>query len=81
MARGWESKSVEDQIAEKESQVSSTARKYSPEEAAQREKREGLMLARTRTMTDLESARDGRYRALLERTLAHLVADLAALPE
>jgi len=80
MARGWGSKSVEDQISEKEEQARLPKReKLTPTEAALREKRDGLLLARTRTVNDLESARDGRYRTLLEQRLAHLDAELAAL--
>ncbi len=79
MARGWESKSVEDQISEKESQTPKPGQKLSPKQAAERDKREGLLLVRARTLTDLQGARDARYRALLERTLAHLDAQLAEL--
>ena len=80
MARGWESKSVEDQINEKEnaSTVSNTSR-LTPEQFALHEKREGLLLARTRTLRGLENTRDARYRALLETTLAHVDSLLAEL--
>jgi hypothetical protein len=80
MARGWESKSVEDQISQKENPNTSTGNsKITRKEAVRREKRDGLVLARTRTMSDLQSARDARYKALLERTLAHLNNQLAEL--
>jgi hypothetical protein len=80
MARGWESKSVEDQISQKENQNTSTGNsKITRKEVVRREKRDGLVLARTRTMSDLQSARDTRYKALLERTLAHLNNQLAEL--
>ncbi len=79
MARGWESKSVEDQISEKESQTAKPGQRLNSKQAAEREKRESLLLARTRTMKDLQNARDARYRALLERTLAHLDTQLAEL--
>jgi hypothetical protein len=75
MARGWESKSIEDQISEKESQTRRPANStLTVAEALRREKRDSLLLARARTLTDLQSARDDRYRALLERTLEHLNA-------
>ena len=78
MARGWDSKSIEDQIRQKEEQSQEPAApKLTRDEAALRQKREGLMLARARTVADLESARDTRYRALLERTLTYLDAQIA----
>ena len=80
MARGWESKSVEDQISQKESQSNKPLiSKFTPDQVAQLRKREGLLLARTRTLSDLELARDDRHRALLQRTLAHLDSELVEL--
>lgn len=80
MARGWESKSVEDQILEKET-ASGQNRPESPasSEAINLEKQRSLELARTRTLHDLESATDRRYRELLQRTLDFLDAELAKL--
>jgi hypothetical protein len=78
MARGWESKAVEEQLgaieAEKEAR---TKKKLTTAELERRAQKEGLQFSRTRIMKDLEAARDERYRALLERTLAHLDAELA----
>jgi len=80
MARGWESKSVEDQISQKESQSNKPpVSKFTPDQVAHLKKREGLLLARTRTLSDLESVRGDRHRALLERTLAHLDSQLVEL--
>jgi hypothetical protein len=79
MARGWESKSVEDQISEKEAeQQVSNKRKLTKLQVAQHDRRNGLMLSRARILNDLESSHDARYRALLERKLAHLDGELAA---
>lgn len=80
MARGWESKSVEDQIHEKEieSRSNSQARR-TPEETQLRARRESLHLARTRTLTLLQTACDSSYRAHLERVLADLDSQLQAL--
>ena len=80
MARGWESKSVEDQISERESRR--TAPKLplqTPEELEKKTRREGLMLARTRTLSALQSSCDKRYRAHLERALADLDLQLSKL--
>ena len=80
MARGWESKSVEGQINEKENEttISNTSR-LTPKQFAVHEKREGLLLARTRTLNALEGTRDARYRALLESTLGHVNSLIAEL--
>ena len=80
MARGWESKSVEDQINERNAEAEAAKKKrISPAEAERRAKRDGVLLARARTVTALETTRDPRYRALLERTLAHLNSELVLL--
>ena len=80
MARGWESKSVEDQIQEREAKASETPQqKLSPEELQRRNKREGLLMVRTRTLTSLQTACGGRYRGHLENVLADLDKQLAEL--
>ena len=80
MARGWESKSVEDQIQERADRSSeSSSKKLTPEEVQRRAKRDGLLIVRTRTLTALQTACDGRYRAHLEQVLADLDRQLAAL--
>jgi hypothetical protein len=80
VARGWESKSVEDQISEREAKVKTPdQKKPSLREIEQKSKREGILLVRTRTVTALESTRDERYRTLLQRTLAYLDSELAKL--
>ena len=80
MARGWESKSVEDQMAQVESDRRACAKAtLTPEEIARQTEREGLLLSRSRTLASLQGACDARYRALLERTLAHVEAELARL--
>jgi hypothetical protein len=80
MARGWESKSVDDLQAAAEAAAAERQRPaLSPEERTREEERARLHLARTRTIQDLQSACDRRYRALLEQTLAHLDAELLRL--
>jgi hypothetical protein len=80
VARGWESKSVEDQINEHDSEAG-TPDKEKPgrREIEKKSKREGIMLVRTRTVTALGTTRDERYRVLLQRTLAYLDAELQKL--
>lgn len=80
MARGWESKSVEDQMDEAERTRRVAAKpSLTPEESERQAKKEGLLLSRTRTLNALQGSCDARYRALLERTLAHIDQELASL--
>jgi hypothetical protein len=80
MARGWESKSVEEQIQERASKSNEvTKAKLSPAELEKRNKREALLMVRARTLSSLQTACDGRYRGHLETVLADLDQQLAAL--
>jgi hypothetical protein len=80
VARGWESKSVEEQVSNKQAE-SETPDKKKPSlfEIERNSKRESIRLARSRASRELQSTHDDRYRALLERTLAHLDSELAKL--
>lgn len=80
MARGWESKSVEEQqdAAARERAVRQ-APSLSAEEQARAQQREGLRLARARTLSQLQTACRPNHRAQLEATLADLDGKLAAL--
>ena len=42
-------------------------------------KKEGILLSRTRVLTELKNSQNPRYRELLNRTLADLDAKLTAL--
>jgi hypothetical protein len=80
VARGWESKSVEAQISERQSETQTSAKKKPTRQEIERKaKREGILLARSRAAASLESTRDDRYRALLQRTLDHLDEELSKL--
>ena len=46
---------------------------------ARAQEREGLRLARARTVATLQTACNPRHRAMLEETLAHLDSQLRAL--
>ena len=77
MARGWESKSVDDQIAAAEAAAADRpSRDLTPKERDRETQRTALRLARSRALQDLQVACDRRHRALLEQTLAHLDAEL-----
>ena len=80
MARGWESKSVEDQMAQVDSDRRDRAKvALTPAEMERQTRRDGLLLARSRTLASLQGACDARYRALLDATLAHVEAELKKL--
>lgn len=80
MARGWESKAVDDQIAAVEAAREEQRTAQLTEEQRRRaSERDTLMLNRSRTLQSLQTACDSRHRALLEDTLAHLERELKAL--
>jgi hypothetical protein len=79
MARGWESKSVEDQIASAAERSSHKTPASSPEQLEKNRKREVLLLSRARVLHDLEVARNDRYRVMLEHALRDLDAQIAGL--
>ena len=80
MAKGWESKSVEDQIQnsdEKDSRKGQT--RLSPEQTELRRRRNLLLLSRTRVQAELDSVSDSRYREQLSRALADIETQISAL--
>ena len=79
MARGWESKAVEQQQAEAANVVTSRAHPLTPEEAAMARERAGLQLSRQRVVQQLERARNASHREMLERALADLDDRLSRL--
>jgi hypothetical protein len=71
VARGWESKSVEqqqDEAASKEERHEL----LTPEQIADRQRRQGLDLSRQRILQQLQVARNPRHRQMLQRALAEL---------
>jgi hypothetical protein len=79
MARGWESKSVEEQQQESARDSKRTRPAVSAEEAARRTKRDTLMLARTGALGQLQHACAPAHRAMLEQAIADLDRQIAAL--
>jgi hypothetical protein len=72
MARGWESKSVEQQ---QEQAVSDAAQKkitLTPDQLAEQQRRQGLQLSRQRILQQLQLACNPRHRQMLEKALADL---------
>jgi len=77
MARGWESKSVEAQQDEAgRPEAAAPTRPATAEDTARLARRRTLELARARAVADLRVATIPAHRAMLERTLAALDADL-----
>ncbi len=79
MARGWESKSVEEQQAEATAQKQPPKSKITPQEASRLRAAEGLRLSRQRVLQQLGTARDERLRQMLEEALADLDRQIDAL--
>jgi hypothetical protein len=76
MARGWESKSVEQQ---QEQAVSDAAQKkitLTPDQLTEQQRRQGLQLSRQRTLQQLQLACNPRHRQMLEKALADLDTQL-----
>jgi hypothetical protein len=72
MARGWESKSVEDQQADLEAKKRKPTEVTPPEDAEKLAKRRTLELARSRALADLQRACSPAHRAMLEAAIQAL---------
>lgn len=80
MARGWESKAVEDQIGEAEAKIQTRRkRRLTEAEAEQLKRKEALQLERARIVREMERAYMRRHLVMLERGLAHIDAQLEKL--
>ena len=78
MARGWESKAVEEQQAAAATEVESKQR-LTPEQAALKQAREAIELSRRRVLQQLQSAQNPRHRQMLESALSELETRRARL--
>ena len=78
MARGWESKSVESQIEDRESRQT-RGREISREDLERQRKRESLESSRRGILSELASASSPLRRSSLEQALKHLEGELAKL--
>jgi hypothetical protein len=78
MARGWESKSVEQQIEDARKDPNhASALASAPTEVELRQRQEGLALQRTRVLQEIEAAHNPRYRELLQEMLRHIESQLS----
>jgi len=81
MARGWESKSVEQQQEEMSAQRETARAPLSLAEQQRNRKREGLLLSRERLTQQLQAATNPRHRQMLEQAIAELDSQLSSFKE
>jgi hypothetical protein len=79
MARGWESKAVEQQQADAATISGPERERLTPQQVAVRQLEEGLILARKRILQQLQAAHHPNHRQVLENALAELDARLTRL--
>jgi hypothetical protein len=80
MARGWESKSVEEQIdAAAARRARPAAVPCTPDEIERRRRIESPTLTRTRVLREMEAASNPRYQELQRKAPADLDSQIAAL--
>jgi len=79
MARGWKSKSIEDQQAEAASEKIQNRVKLTPEEIKRRHEVRGLELSKQRVEQQLLSAVNDQHREMLQRALTDLTHKLSLL--
>jgi hypothetical protein len=79
VARGWESKSVEDQQAQAASTPSPPKTPLTPDQIFSQRQKQGLLLSRQRVLQQLEAALSPRHREMLQSALADLDKQLAQL--
>ena len=79
MARGWESKSVEQQQSEMPERGQGMRPRLSPEQQERDRQRQGLLLSRTHLSRQLETSENPRHREMLAGGIAELDRKLALL--
>jgi len=78
MARGWESKSVEEQQAAA-SAKGELKQRLTAQQAARKQQEEAIQLSRRRVLQQLQSVQNPRHRQMLEGALSELDAQLARM--
>jgi hypothetical protein len=79
MARGWESKSVEDQQAEAVAPVDQSRPRLTPAQIAKKRERDGLVLTQKRILQQLETTEHPQRRKMLENARAEVASKLDKL--
>jgi len=72
MARGWESKDVESQVAGKETMAAPGKAPKTAEQVQKDRERANIELSRKHILNDLETATHPNHKKTLEAALAHL---------
>jgi len=78
MARGWESKSVEQQQEEMSERQKTPLAPLSLDDQNRNRKRDGLLLSRGRLTQQLQSAKNPRHRQMIEQAIAELERQLSS---
>jgi hypothetical protein len=81
MARGWESKSIESQMEDREARARRDAQPLSADAQERARQRAACALSRQRVLNELESCRSEARRASLEGALAFLNHELRKLDD
>ena len=79
VARGWESKSVEDQQSQFAVYGNDPKPHLSADQISKSRVRQGLLLNRAHTLQQLLAAQNPKHRSMLETALADLDAKIAQL--
>jgi hypothetical protein len=79
MARGWESKNVEDQQEQAKMSVTGTKMQIDPQEQERMRKKRGLELAISKINNDLANCRDERHKQMLDSAKADLERQMKSI--
>jgi hypothetical protein len=79
MARGWESKDVESQVAGKENMAAPGKAQKAQDQVEKDRERANIELSRKHILSDLETATHPNHKKTLEAALAHLDQKLEQL--
>ncbi len=78
MARGWKSKSIEQQQEEMEQQRTPRGAPIPPAEQERNRKRDGLLLSRERLLQQMQTSASLRHREMLQQSIAEIDKQLAS---
>lgn len=81
MARGWESKSVEQQQEEMSERPKTAHAPVPPGQQKRNRERDGLLLSRERLTQQLHAASNPRHRQMLEQAIAELDRQLSSFEQ
>lgn len=79
MAKGWESKAVESQVQDAQSERNNKKTQLTIAQIEANRRKQVLLLSRARVADGLQSSSDSRYRDQLTRALADLDAQISQL--